>query len=115
MYANNMDWMLNCCLQSCPEGNSMGFEYVDGKDLNINAAYFSPVWKIHKKWLTYEGTHQGTSCPQGFPEEGDAFCCDHVVLELWDHMISQFAATDKSSSLIKGDSWLKSGIITRFV
>jgi hypothetical protein len=115
IFAQNMQWMLQCCIHSHQATKSFEFEFVDGEDLAIDSAYVQPVWKFHSKWLTFEGSHQNTFCDQQCPGEEDPFCCDHAVLHLWDHMISQYAATESSHLSAQDETLLKSMIRTRIL
>jgi len=113
MFAQNMQWMVQCCIQSHEATKSMGFEFVDGKDLAIDSAYFRPMWKFHSKWLTFDGTHPNACCDQHHPKEKDPFCCDHAVLQLWSHMISQLMATELTTLTARDEALLTSMTRTR--
>ena len=92
-FAKNIYWMLQCCMQSHPLTRA-GFEFVDGKELAIDAAFSHPVWKLHRKWLSFDELHQNSYCEQQRLDDRNLFCCDHAVLGLWGQILSQLVATD---------------------
>jgi hypothetical protein len=79
------------------QATKVDFEFVDGKELAIDAVYSHSVWKFHHRWLSFDGMHQDTVCEQDIPVKDDRFCCDHAVLGLWGQMLPQLVATDASA------------------
>jgi hypothetical protein len=117
MFAQNMQWMVQCCIQSHETTNSMDFEFVDGKDLIIDSVYLQQMWKIHNKWLTFDGAHPHPHpekfCDQRFPSEKDTFYCDHAVVQLWINMVSQLLAIEPATLSTHDEALLESMMRTR--
>ena len=107
-FAAHVNHLLKCLLQSAPATKDMELTFVDGKNLQIDVGYFAGTWRVHDKWLTYEGAHENTYCEESSSEENDLFSCDHTVLRLWDIMISQLIATGEHPRIMMDEGWLKS-------
>ncbi|KAI4632043.1 uncharacterized protein J4E87_001513 [Alternaria ethzedia] len=105
VFATSMRTMLQCLLLSSPATQEMELTFVDGEHLNIDAGFFSGTWKVHSKWLTWEGAHEQAFCEE---DESGTFSCDHAVLQLWDIMISQLIATGEHPRIATEERWLKS-------
>lgn len=86
----------------------MKLTFVDGKHLQIDVGFFAGTWRIHDKWLTYEGAHENTYCEESRSEEDELFSCDHTILRIWDIMISQLMASGEHPLIMKDEGWLKS-------
>jgi hypothetical protein len=86
-----MEWMLKCCLQS--HFSTLKMEFVEGSELGIDVAYSAPIFKIHAKWVTYDGVHNESLCEEDSPSNNEPFSCDHAVLELWELMLYQLVAS----------------------
>jgi hypothetical protein len=107
-FATHMDRMLRCLLRSCPAIKDMKLTFVNGEHLNIDVGFFAKQWKIHNKWLTWEGAHEDTYCEELQLEESWPFSCDHAVLQLWDTMISQLIATGEHTGIMAEEGRIKS-------
>lgn len=92
---------------------NMELEFVNGEHLSIDAGIFDTVWKVHSKWLTWEGAHHNTFCEEDHTEESALFSCDHTVLQLWDIMVSQLIATGKYPQITADEGLLKSMVRSR--
>lgn len=97
--------MLECLLFSSTATQDMELTFVNGEHLNIDTGFFSDTWKVHSKWLTWEGAHEQAFCEE---DELGTFSCDHAVLQLWDIMISQLIATGEHPRIAVEERWLKS-------
>ena len=100
--------MLECLLRSCPATQAMNLSFVKGEHLNIDAGFFAGTWKVHNKWLTWEGAHDQAFCEENQSSGGELFSCDHAVLQLWDIMISQLMANGEHPQVTADERWLKS-------
>ncbi|KAI4712206.1 hypothetical protein J4E89_002471 [Alternaria sp. Ai002NY15] len=86
----------------------MNLSFVKGEHLNIDAGFFAGTWKVHNKWLTWEGAHDQAFCEEDQSSGRELFSCDHAVLQLWDIMISQLMANGEHPQVIADERWLKS-------
>lgn len=88
----------------------MKFGFVEGSDLGIDVALIDSVWKIHHRWLTFDGANYDTYCEEAAPTEtgNEVFNCDHAILQLWGLVLSQIVATDGNHAIAKNKSRLKS-------
>jgi len=107
-FALYMQHLLMCLLRSSPATKAMGLCFVKGEHLNIDAGFFVSKWKVHSKWLTWEGAHEQTFCEEDQRSPGQLFSCDHAVLQLWDIMISQLMADGGYPQVVANERWLKS-------
>jgi hypothetical protein len=109
-FAMHVEKMLRCLLRSSSATENMGIVFVSSEQLRIDAGFFDNTWRIHGKWLTYEGAHVNTFCEEVETNDQMHFSCDHVVLHLWDLMISQLKASHKHShpGVAEKEAWLKS-------
>ncbi|KAI8934992.1 hypothetical protein NX059_008658 [Plenodomus lindquistii] len=133
-FALHMERLLRCLLSSSPAMERMELNFVEGGSLDIDAGFFAETWKIHDKWLTHEGVHNGVSnytsgetpqneregifdvgqevprtfCDETSPGPHDTFACDHAVLELWDIMIAQLMDTGNHPDISLAARHLKS-------
>jgi len=105
IFATSIRRMLRCLLLSSPTTQKMELTFVNGEHLNIDAGFFAGTWKVHSKWLTWEGAHEQAFCEE---DELWTFSCDHAVLQLWDIMISQLIATGEHPRIATEERWLKS-------
>jgi hypothetical protein len=112
-FALHVHGMLRSLLLASPATRDMELSFVNGEHLNIDAGFFSDTWKIHNKWLTWEGAHEHTFCEEDQSAGQELFSCDHAVLQLWDIMISQLMATGTHSQIVTEERWLKSMARTR--
>jgi hypothetical protein len=106
-FASYMQQMLSCLLLSSPATQHMKLSFVKGKHLAIDAGFFAGTWKVHNKWLTWEGTHEQTFCEEDQSSGRELFSCDHAVLQLWDIMISQLMADGEHPQVVADERWLK--------
>jgi hypothetical protein len=104
----HVEKMLKCLLSSSEATKHMGLTFVDGEQLRIDAGCFDNIWQIHNKWLTCEGAHETAFCEEDVSDCSSTFICDHVVLQLWDIMISQLMATGEHPRVAADEAWLKS-------
>jgi hypothetical protein len=100
--------MLKCLLQSFGATDGMNITFVNGEQLRIDAGFFDNTWQIHNKWLTWEGAHKVAFCEDDREDDQEFFTCDHVVLHLWDVMLSQLVATGDHPQVAAREPWLKS-------
>jgi len=106
-FAKHVHRMLSCLLQSAEATKNMKISFVDGAQLRIDAGYFGDTWRIHNKWLTYEGAHESAFCEERASDHQYPFACDHAVLHLYDIMLSQLTATGKHPRVAAEGAWLK--------
>jgi len=71
----------------------MQLHFVDGRHLDVNVGLFADTWKMHDKWLGWEGAHEHSLFDTESAEDAQLFTCDHAVLKLWDMMMSQLMAS----------------------
>lgn len=71
----------------------MDLEFVEGSELGIDVAFYASTFKIHAKWLTYDGVHSDSLCEENAPSNNEPFSCDHAVLKLWELMLYQLVAS----------------------
>ncbi|RAR04343.1 hypothetical protein DDE82_004547 [Stemphylium lycopersici] len=107
-FAAHVNRMLRCLLQSHPVTRHMELTFVDGEHLDIDTGFFATTWKVHNKWLTWEGAHEHVYCDEDQREGSNMFLCDHAVLRLWDIMISQLIATGDYPRISIDEGLLKS-------
>jgi hypothetical protein len=107
-FAMHVSKMLRCLLQSSPATENMKIVFVNGEQLRIDAGFFEGTWQIHDKWLTCEGAHETAFCEDDPSNDQELFTCDHVVLQLWDIMLSQLVATGEHPGVAAQEAWLKS-------
>ena len=107
-FATHIDWMLRSLLKASPETKEMKLNFVDGRSLQIDAGFFDDTWRVHDKWLTYDGAHGDTFCDETDGEHSKVFACDHAVLQLWDTMIAQLKSAGKHPRISTAEPWLKS-------
>lgn len=105
-FALHVNRMLSCLLLSYEDTKDMDFVFVDGRQLDQDASFSGTKWKMHSKWLTYEGTHGRIFCEERDSEDENPYLCDHVVLQLWDIMMSQLAATGNYPGTTAKQPWL---------
>lgn len=106
-FAMHVDTMLRCLLHSSSATKDMKLVFVEGETLKIDAGYFGMTWRVHDKWLTYDGAHEHAYCEHLSSDNHNTFVCDHVVLQLWDIMIAQLKATGEHPDVAKKEAWLK--------
>jgi len=85
----------------------MEIRFVDGARLRIDASFFGKTWRVHDKWLTYEGAHESAFCDERASNQQYPFACDHAILQLYDIMLSQLTATREHSRVAAKEAWLK--------
>lgn len=107
-FAMHVDKMLRYLLECSPAMKGMEVTFVDGESLQIDAGFFGSTWRVHNKWLTYDRAHEHAYCDELASDDQKAFVCDHVVLQLWDIMISQLMASGDHASVAEEEGWLKS-------
>lgn len=106
-FAAHMNKMLTCLLQSSEATKNMEISFVEGEQLRIDAGFFGTTWRMHDKWLTYEGAHESAFCEEEASNFQYPFACDHAVLQLWDIMLSQLMATGEHPRVTANEAWLK--------
>jgi hypothetical protein len=109
-FAAHVYRILRCLLQSSPLTSNMKLAFIDGQNLDIDAGFLAPTWKIRKKWLTAKGTHENVYCEEDRSDEQNMFSCDHVVMDLWDIIISQLTTAGEHPLVSTQEAWLK-GIV----
>ncbi|KAF2866205.1 hypothetical protein BDV95DRAFT_649757 [Massariosphaeria phaeospora] len=114
-FAQNVSWMLQCCIHAHPATQFIGFELVDGKNFETDAFYVKPTWKLNSRWFTYEGAHLDAYCQEARPDETRPFSCDHTVLWLWEYMIAGLIAQGEHPRITKAENWLKTMARTRLL
>jgi hypothetical protein len=87
-FAQNLDWMLRSCLVSHPETEELRLGYVRRLGLGMDVAIFGLELRVSDRFLSYDISHGSTVCGDPEPSESLPFTCDHLVLELWDKIIS---------------------------
>jgi hypothetical protein len=102
------DRLLRCLLQSHSTTEGMNVVFVNGEQLRLDAGFFDNTWQIHNKWLTWEGAHETAFCEDNRSDDYELFSCDHVVLQLWDIMLSQLVATGDHPEVAAQEAYLKS-------
>jgi hypothetical protein len=107
-FAMHVGKMLTALLQSPEATKHMKIMFVDGEQLRIDAGFFETTWRIHGRWLTYQGAHEAAYCEEEASDQQHLFTCDHYVLELWDIMLSQLAAAGEHPRVAAEEAWLKS-------
>ncbi|KAH7075389.1 hypothetical protein BKA63DRAFT_511401 [Paraphoma chrysanthemicola] len=113
-FAKHVDRMLRCLLSSSQATKDMQIVFVDGATLQIDTGFFETTWRIHNRWLTYAGAHQRDVFCEGLDSDHQhPFVCDHVVLHLWDIMLSQLKNRDNYPEIAEKDPWLKSMALAR--
>ena len=88
---------------------------MNGEHLSIDAVIFDTTWKVHNKWLTWEGAHQHAFCEEDRSEDSVFFTCDHTALQLWDIMISHLVATGEFPQIATDEGLLKSMVRSRLL
>jgi hypothetical protein len=106
-FAMHVSKMLRCLLLSSLATKDMEIDFVNGEQLRIDAGFFGNTWQVHNKWLTWEGAHETAFCDDDPSDNQDLFTCDHVVLQLWDIMLSQLIATGDHPYVASHEAWLK--------
>jgi hypothetical protein len=106
-FAMHVSKMLRCLLLSFIATKAMKIEFVNGEQLRIDAGFFENTWQVHNKWLTWEGAHETAFCDDDPSDNQELFTCDHVVLQLWDIMLSQLIATGNHPQVASHEAWLK--------
>lgn len=86
----------------------MELTFVDGEHLDIDAGFFAMMWKVHNKWLTWDGAHEHVYCDEDQGRDSNIFLCDRAVLRLWEIMISQLIATGDYPQIATDEGLLKS-------
>lgn len=99
-FAVHMSWMIKALVLEFPVTARKELVFVDAKSLNVDVALFENEWRIHDKWLTWQGVHRGSSCGTRTTDEPEAFLCDHAVLRVWDMMMTQLLASDYHSRIL---------------
>ncbi len=108
VFATHVDRMLRSLLQSSPITKDMKLTFVNGESLQVDVGFFGETWRLHDKWLTYEGAHENAYCDVTDVKEDELFACDHAVLQLWDIMISHLKSTGEHTRINTKEGWLKS-------
>jgi hypothetical protein len=107
-FAIHVNKMLNCFLQSSEATKHMDMTFVEGEQLQIDAGFFESTWQIHNTWLTYDGAHETAFCQEHTSDYQDPFTCDHVILQLWDIILSQLMTSGEHPRVAAEEAWLKS-------
>ena len=105
-FATHMNWMLKAILKASPATEHMELMFVDGHFLDVDVGLFGDEWKIHDKWLTWQGTHADSFCGTT-SDEPETFTCDHAVLRVWDMMMTQLMASKKHSKIASQEGKLR--------
>ncbi|KAF3008937.1 hypothetical protein E8E13_011349 [Curvularia kusanoi] len=93
-FAVHMSWMIKALVLTFPVTARKELVFVDAKSLNVDVVLFDNEWRIHNKWLTWQGAHKSSFCGASPTDEPEAFLCDHAVLRVWDMMMAQLMASD---------------------
>jgi hypothetical protein len=80
--------MLRSCLVSHPETEELRLGYVRRLGLGMDVAIFGLELRVSDRFLSYDISHGSTVCGDPEPSESLPFTCDHLVLELWDKILS---------------------------
>ena len=107
-FAINLRWMLQCCLISHPSTKYMILEFVQDQGLGIDVIASASTVKVSDNFLSFDSAHNHVSCGEVEPNETSPFACDHIVLQLWDNVLSLLPATPESEATAKEESQLKS-------
>ncbi|KAH6287723.1 hypothetical protein HBI39_221050 [Parastagonospora nodorum] len=107
-FAQNLHWMLRCCLVSRSDTEAMTIEYVRGQGLGIDAAVFGTQIKVSDRFLTYTDAHSMETCGDPEPNDTVPFSCDHLVLELWSNLLALLPSTTASLFDTKAEHRTKS-------
>lgn len=112
-FARNLQWMLQCCLGSRPDTIAMAIEYVREQGLGIDVAISGSILRISDRFLTYVASHEGGTCGDPEPSHSMPFTCDHLILELWDNVLSLLPASPQSQANAKDEHRTKSLVAKR--
>jgi hypothetical protein len=82
VFAQNIDWMLRCCLNSHPATRDMTIQYGQEQGLGIAVAVFDSAVRVSDKFLAFGSAHDDVPCGEDDIAIGGPFVCDHLVLEL---------------------------------
>jgi hypothetical protein len=97
-FAKNLDWMLRSCLVSHPETKAIKLNYVSGLGLGMDVAIFDQDLKISDQFLFYDVSHGSATCGDPEPSGTIPFSCDHLVLELWDNILSLLLTESRTNA-----------------
>lgn len=104
-FATHVEWMLRRVLHASPVTRDMRLHFVNGMSLDVNVGLFADEWRIHNKWLTWDGAHEHSVCDAPNTKELETFTCDHAILKLWDMMMTQLVVSkDYSDVMMQGDN-----------
>jgi hypothetical protein len=103
-FALHIDWMLKAIMKASPATENITIVFVDGKSLDIDMSLSADECRIHDKWLTWESTHRQSLC-DAVPTE--TFLCDHVVLKIWDIMMTHLIKSERYSDIALLESDLR--------
>lgn len=112
-FAKNLQWMFQCCLRSHPDTKDMTLEYVREEGLGIDVLINGSILKISDRFLTYDASHSINTCGDPEPSDTSPFCCDHLILELWDNITWQLPVTPESQANMKDELRTKSLVAKR--
>ena len=112
-FAQNLHWMLRCCLLSRSDTKDMTIKYVHGEGLGIDVAIFGTQIKVSDRFLTYMDAHSFEICGDPEPSDTIPFSCDHLVLELWSNILALLPSTTTSLVDAKAEHRTKSLIAKR--
>jgi hypothetical protein len=71
---------------------------VEAGKLGIVISHHGGEFKIDQRWFTYEGAHESSYCEHSAESTAtlqQTFVCDHIILFLWDNMISMLQKQSK--------------------
>lgn len=106
-FAAHIDWMLKAITKASPATESISVVFVDGKSLDIDMSLSADECKIHDKWLTWQSTHRQSLCDAVPTENPEIFLCDHVVLKIWDMMMTHLVKSERYSDIAVIESDLR--------
>ncbi|KAF2017013.1 hypothetical protein BU24DRAFT_490259 [Aaosphaeria arxii CBS 175.79] len=112
-FAVHLSWMLDCCFKSHSTTAGIEYEFVNAGDAGLDLGFRDSKWLINARWLAYDGAHKDAFCEENAPAEDEPFFCDHVVLWLWDLVITGIIAKDSNGEVAKTYGWLKSMVGSR--
>jgi hypothetical protein len=111
-FAKNVDWILRSCLVSRPETKQLKVGYVRHLGLGRDVAIFGSELKISDQYLTYDTSHELALCGDPEPSDIVPFSCDHLVLEVWDNILS---SVPKKSQINAKEGYRPKSLVAKHV
>lgn len=87
-FAQNLHWMVQCCLVPRSDTEGMAIEYVRGQGLGIDVAIFGTQIKVSDRFLSYTDVHSFETCGDPEPSATIPFSFDQLALELWGNILA---------------------------